>query len=229
MKKDYEKMFWKSYSENHFWKLNDKTKVKENSVYYDAIYNTLLPENKSTKILDVGSGGGHFLAYLKRRGYKNIEGVDLSPGLVEFVKKEIHPKVTNEDALSFLEKHKNEYDILVANDIIEHLHKDRIIEFLFLCYEALKKNGTLYLKTPNMGNFFAPRNRYVDFTHTTGFTEYSLNQVCAAVGFKDVKVIAENHTKKEPRIYRWIKKLYRLTGQDAPSILDVNILAICKK
>ena len=92
---------WEAYID-HFWELNDKAQIKANSIYYDKIYNTLLPPDKSVKILDIGRGGGHFLYYLFRKGYTNIHGVDISPRLTDFVKKEICPNVVNSDALDYL-------------------------------------------------------------------------------------------------------------------------------
>lgn len=229
MEEKYSEIFWKSYSENHFWRLNDKSAVKENSFYYDAIFDELLPKDKSVNILDIGCGGGHFLHYLHRRQYKNIQGIDLAPGLVEFVKREIWPNVIQGDALKFLEQYNNKFDVLVANDFIEHLPKDSIIKFLFLCKNALTSDGKLILKTPNMSNLFASRNRYVDFTHEVGFTEHSLNEVCSAAGFTNVVILAEFLNKPEPWIYKLIRRVYLLMGESAPKILSTNLMAVCSK
>ena len=42
------------------------------------------------KILDVGCGTGRHAINLATKGYKNITGIDLSPGMVEAAKKNSH-------------------------------------------------------------------------------------------------------------------------------------------
>ncbi len=229
MRDDYEEAFWRSYSENHFWRLNDKARVKENSVYYDAIYDSLLPPDRAARLLDIGCGGGHFLHYLVRKGYRNIEGIDIAPGLVEFVRKEIWPGVHAGDALAFLEAHPGAYDCLAANDFIEHLPKPQIVRFLFLCFDALAPGGRLLIKTPNMSNLFAGRNRYVDFTHEVGFTEHSLYEVCAAANFGDIDIRSEFHASAEPTSYKWLRKFYLWAGASVPKVLSTNLVAVCRK
>ena len=226
---NYEEAFWQSYAENHFWRLNDKTKVKPNSIYYDPIFNPLLPRDKSIQILDVGCGGGHFLYYLIRNGYSNIEGIDIAPGLVEFVQKEICPNVHEQEALAHLKANPNRYDVIVANDFIEHLQKKTIIEFLFLSRSAIKPKGMLILKTPNMSHLFASRSRYVDFTHEVGFTEHSLYEVCSAAGFDKVEIHSEYHGVEEPRFCKIVRKVYFWTRMTPPRILSPNLIAVCLK
>lgn len=229
MNGSYEEAFWESYAENHFWRLNDKSKVRENSVYYDRIYDSLLPGNRAARILDIGCGGGHFLHYLDRKGYTGMEGIDLSPGLVRFVKEEIWPGVRQGDAMEYLRSRPDSYDVLVANDFLEHLTKDVIIEFLFLCHDALAEKGMLLLKTPNMSHPFASRNRYVDFSHEIGFTEHSLHEVCAAARFGQVDILSEHHCAAEPKAFAWVRKLYVWMGQAPPMVLSTNLVAVCRK
>lgn len=213
----------------HFWRLNDKTKVKENSLYYDRVYNSLLPTDKTIKILDIGCGSGHFLHYLQRHGYNNILGIDQSPELVKFIKEEISPQVVCGDALDYLQQHPNEFDVLVANDFIEHLPKHKIDKFLELCYLTLNTNGKLLIKTPNMENLFASHHRYVDFTHEVGFTETSLYQVCTDAGFTSVIIHPEFSTPKNPFSYYLIRWLYRQLNELPPRIFSINLIAECNK
>lgn len=223
---EHETAFWASYAENHFWRLNDRTKVRENSVYYDRVYDDLLPPDRSARILDIGCGGGHFLHYLVRRGYTQMEGIDIAPGLVDFVRSEIWGRVHLGDALAFLESRQGAYDLLVANDFIEHLPKKEIVLFLFLCRNALARGGRLLLKTPNMSHLFASRNRYVDFSHEVGFTEHSLYEVLAAAGFSDIAIRAEFAGAAEPKGYRWLRRFYDWMGVLPPAVLTPNLIAI---
>lgn len=214
---------------NHFWRLNDKTKVKENSIYYDAVYDTLLSADKTARILDIGCGGGHCLAYLRRKGYINMVGIDQSPELVQFVIQEIWPQTIQTEALTYLQQHLGEFDMLIANDFIEHLPKQIIGEFLQLCRTALRPGGKLLIKTPNMSNPLASRHRYVDFTHEVGFTETSLHQVCANAGFTKVIIYPEFPTRPESFSYHLLRWFYRLLNEESLQILSTNLIAECYK
>lgn len=218
-----------NYADHCFWRLNDKTKVKENSIYYDAVYDTLLPTDKTARILDIGCGGGHCLAYLKRKDYINMVGIDQSPELVQFVIQEIWPQTIQTEALTYLRQHLGEFNILIANDFIEHLPKQTIEEFLQLCRTTLRPGGKLLIKTPNMGNILASRCRYLDFTHEVGFTEDSIYQVCANAGFTKVTIHPEFPTRPESFSYRLLRWFYRLLNEKSPHILSTNLIAECDK
>ena len=74
------------------------------------------------------------------------------------------------------------------NDVIEHIHKNKIIPILKLIYSSLPIGGTLIIKTPNLENPFCSYTRYSDFTHQIGFTGNSLVQVLKMSGFNDISI-----------------------------------------
>jgi len=218
--------FWDTYAKHHFWRLNDKNKVKENSRYYDAVYDGLLPADRSVKIVDLGCGGGHFIYYLLCKGYSNIQGVDIAPGLVEFVREQIHSQIVCDDVFHYLGQHSDEFDVLTANDLIEHLPKSRIGEFLSLCQSALKPGGRLIIKTPNMDHPLAPHYRYIDFTHEVGFTEQSLYEVCAAADLQKITIHPGSPNRLGPWRDRPVRWWYRWWGEVPPRIASANLVAV---
>jgi cyclopropane fatty-acyl-phospholipid synthase-like methyltransferase len=89
--------------------------------------------------------------------------------------------------LEFLARSRSRFDLVVALDLVEHLRKDEVLEFLDLCREALRARGRLVLQNPNGGSPWCGSNVHGDFTHETCFTPSSLRGLLLLAGFSDVK------------------------------------------
>jgi 2-polyprenyl-3-methyl-5-hydroxy-6-metoxy-1,4-benzoquinol methylase len=206
-------------------------------------YGPYLPKNKDARILDFGCGMGHFLYFLKKMSYSNFIGIDISPQQVDFVRKYIINNVILADGFDFLKEslRKGDYfDIIVLNDVIEHIPKVKILELLKLMFNTLKPGGKVFIKTGNMENPFNLRSRYIDFTHEIGFTERSLYQILYVTGFRKIRVFGA----REPcgrgikaRIMRLMNSSFHIVLRSLfcvllippPKILDKDIIAIGEK
>lgn len=135
-------------------------------------------------ILEVACGSGKLLHFLKKRGYENVSGVDVSPEKVA-LSKQVVPTVHEGDALEFLEAHTNKFEFIVGLDIIEHFNKDEVMRFLDGCRSAIKPGGRLVLQTPNAGSPWAAYHRYNDFTHEVCFQHNSISRLLALCGFRN--------------------------------------------
>ena len=206
---------------------------EKTSHLYHFYYGNFLPKDINAPILDIGCGAGHFLFYLKKIGYKNFTGIDLSPDNIEHCKVNIAPNVQLADAFAYLVKKKSMYCVISANDVIEHIPKERVIKLLRLMYRALRPGGILLLRIPNMSNPFSIQMRYRDFTHECGFTEKSIYQVLHLAGFRDIQINASWTDKKAIKSY--IRKIvlrklfWFLGGCNAPEILSCLLIVIAKK
>ncbi|MFH1062927.1 MAG: class I SAM-dependent methyltransferase [Candidatus Omnitrophota bacterium] len=201
---------------------------------FDLVYASYLPEKKDAKILDVGCGGGHFLYYLRHKGYNNFMGIDISAQQVKFCQEKIKAEIINEDAFEFLGKHKQEFDLIAAHDILEHIKKERVIEFLKLTHAALKPGGQVFLRTPNCGNPMSIRLRYADFTHEFCVTEKSFYQILYLAGFRNIKILPSIDkgflNKLIAESIRFVlAKLMWYQGFVAPNILTPVIFGIARK
>jgi cyclopropane fatty-acyl-phospholipid synthase-like methyltransferase len=206
--------------------------------FYSAQYQQFLPADKNARILDVGCGMGHFLYFLKKEGYTNYRGIDISPTQVQFARDNVTERASLADAFDYLNTN-DTFDVIVANDIIEHIPRDKTLHFLGLIYDSLEPNGLLLAKTLNMSNPFGLQTRYLDFTHEEGFTEYSLRQVLSISGFHDIQIMGthlESRTLKswivrlrERIAHEILKQMLRAQGYRYASILDSNLIAICAK
>lgn len=201
---------------------------------YDEVYGKYLPKNKNAKILDIGSGMGQFLWYLKKKGYQNFLGIDISKECVDFCLQKVTKKVKLiGDLKKFLSNNKNAFDLIVMNDVLEHLPKKEIVLILEKIYLALKKDGVLFIKTPNAASLTAITLRYQDFTHEISFTEYSLNQVLRIAGFEKMFIFGpkESNFLKAKIHHALVKFIFRLErgGLVNPKIFTTVLVAIVKK
>jgi len=235
------KRFYNNYLSTHFGSLHTG-KDKEFKIfykYYKKNYLRHLPKNKHAKILDIGCGTGHFLYFLKKSGYKKYSGIDLSEEAIKFCKKKkLASTIIKADAESYLKKSQTKYDVIIMNDVIEHIPKNNIVKLLSLIKKQLSKNGKLIIKTINVANpITGNSSRYLDFTHTTGFTQESLSQVIKVSGFRNVKIYAPNiwvfnflvnimgviFDKILSLIFRL---LFLLHGRKSTTIFSKNIIAV---
>ena len=200
-----------------------------------------LPRDKSAKILDVGCGCGHFLYYLKRMGYLDASGIDVSPQQVEYCLKTAGVKASRANASEFLKGKDGYYDFISMMSMLEHLPKDSVVPMLRTVHAALKDGGTLIVVVPNMASIIGASLRYRDFTHECGFTETSLNQVLWLAGFREVELLSMP-PKTSPSTWKQafrspMQKIahgllglaYRCEGYYPPKVLTPGLKAVAKK
>ena len=106
--------------------------------------------NKNAKILDIGCGRANIISFLHKK-YKFTEkpiGVDLIKNS-NIRKNIIFKKI---DAIKYLKKNDNFFDIILIKQTIHFFSKKKIITLLNLCKKRLNKKGViliLSLKTKN--------------------------------------------------------------------------------
>lgn len=240
------KQYYKNYLSNHFCTdINRNAKDFEvYRKYFRKNYLKSLPKNKNARIADIGCGMGHFLYFLKKEGYTNLFAVDFSKEMVDYcVKQKIIDKknITYGNIQDFLKKNKNSFDFVVMNDVIEHIPKKEMIATLFLIKSSLKEGGKTAIKTPNLSNFITgSSSRYIDFTHTIGFTEESLIQVMKMAGFSNTKVYAQDIWVINPAVNfigkiiqgffnLFMRALFALYGRTSAKIFTKDIIAVGEK
>jgi SAM-dependent methyltransferase len=157
--------------------------------YYEANYRHLLdPLHRTANVLEVGGGHGSLLAWLRSLGFEHLEGVDASPGEVEFANAHLGAgTVVEADVLVHLEQRSNQYDLIVAKAIVEHIPKPSLLELVHRVHAALRPGGIAIVDVPNMDWIAAIHERYMDLTHEIGFTKQSLRSLLQ-LRFEDVEI-----------------------------------------
>lgn len=203
--------------------------------------------SKGALILDAGCGVGYLEFYLLEKGFTNIDAVDISAEQIEIAKRYLKQYQLPTDKMKFccvdifehLKQCFNKYDVITAIDILEHFSKDEAFKFLELSYNALKKEGYIIVRVPNMEHpFHSSYFLHHDFTHEIGFTQSSLKQCLSAAGFSEILINFEkwppSPTKNliqkykqmlSPLYHRFLSILLRLP----PKSFSPNIVAIGKK
>ena len=190
---DYRKRCYENYLTTH-WNYSHTLSKKEYELFAKVSkkrFKNILPTDKRAKIIDVACGAGHFLYFIQNQGYTNTKGIDLSLEQLDAAQKVGVKNLQRVDLFEYLPKHEEKFDMVIANDIIEHLTKEETMTFLDLLYSSLLPGGKVLISTINGQAMFSPAIRYCDFTHEQGFTPGSLSQVMRVCGFKNVCVYGE--------------------------------------
>jgi 2-polyprenyl-3-methyl-5-hydroxy-6-metoxy-1,4-benzoquinol methylase len=211
--------------------------------YYRLSLGEVLPVNQKARIFDIGFGMGKFLYFLKTLGYENISGLEICREEYEYVRNNICEEVAlTEDTLAWLNESKDNWDCISMLDVIEHLPKPKVIPILSAIRERLISGGYLIIKTDNMSGFTGLFQRYMDFTHESGFVEHSLREVLRMAGFIQITIFGEKYER--PKFYHpkavllfllrkvWFRVLpliYSLErGGNNPRIFAKNLIAVAR-
>jgi SAM-dependent methyltransferase len=148
----------------------------------------ILPADKNVSILDIGCGYGQMLVNLKRDGYTDLYGIDISQDAVDFCNRQGLNVSAVEDIVAYFSDKK--YDLIVMSHVLEHIEKSRIIETVkHIKNHLLKPGGHFLLMVPNAQSNTGAYWMYEDFTHHTLFTTGSVNFVLKAAGFNNIEFL----------------------------------------
>lgn len=198
------------------------------------------PSDKSTKIIDLGCGYGTALYVAKENGYRNVEGVDLSPEMVEAAHALGNTEVKQGDLLPYLHTvEAGSVGLVMILDVLEHLERQELFDTLSEIARILKPGGRLIAHIPNAQGIFGSNIRYGDVTHELAFTPTSCRQMLSVHGFKNIECFEETPVvhglKSTMRAVVWAVGSFgpRLlfaaeTGQTRP-VLTMNMTCVADK
>ncbi len=199
-----------------FWEAPDDIEKGYSTFYrfYKHNYLKHLPEDKDLNILVISCGSGYFVNLLNRQGYKNVLGIDSFPEKVKYAQqRNLNCKVAN--AFEFLQGSDQPYDVIFCEQELNHLTKEEMLEFLDLCWQKLRANGTLLVHSLNGANpITGPEALAQNFDHYNTFTEYTMKQVLGFCKFTSVKVFPLNlyvfYTNPANYVLMLVSALYTL-------------------
>ena len=185
---NYKKIIYDNYISNHNKKLYGTMSLSKITAYFPVLnhyYGRHLPIDKNARILDLGCGDGNSVYWLQQLGYKNASGIDFSKEQIEHGRSMGIENLQNADIIEYLSDNKNEFDVIIAKDVIEHFTKDEVFEILQLINKNLKKGGRFIMQVPNGQGLFYTSIFYGDYTHEMAYTESSVNQIILNTGFRE--------------------------------------------
>ena len=156
----------------------------------------LSPSRKDTaKIFDLGCGSGHLLVSLAKDGY-DVYGIDVSQASIVQAKQDLSSFARSEhvqhgDVLDYNPPTK--FDVIVMDNVIEHLVPDETPDILAKCYEMLDKEGYLVVLTPHsfsgphdVSKYFVPFGSKAEGFHLKEFSFTDMNEFLTDAGFQEV-------------------------------------------
>jgi len=142
-----------------------------------------IPSRKDSDVLVVSSGVGYFQHSLKKWGYSNVFGVDSDDKKVKYAQRKGYDSECV-DCFKFLEGVDNKYNLIFAEQELNHLTRDECLLFLRLCHKALKIDGKLIINAGNCANpIISTEYLGNNIDHYTSFTENSMKQYFSLTPF----------------------------------------------
>lgn len=168
-------------------------KLIDNYVVRQAIfqYKPILPTNRDSAILDIGFGNGWFIKACINLGYINIHGADFIADKKQYLKN-LSPNIINiynidKNIGDLLVKLPNKFDFIHLSHVIEHIPKYSLLYIVDSIYLALKINGTVFIRTPNMEGPCPQSSLFVTLGHEYGFTGSNLKSLLNIYNFDDIQ------------------------------------------
>jgi SAM-dependent methyltransferase len=201
-----------------------------------------LPLSRDARILDFGCGWGAQLLALWCAGYKNIEGVEIGQEQAAIAQRAAGGRVPIlcANASEYIKSRACTYDLIIINDVLEHIPSSEALSVMKTVCDALKPEGRVVVRVPNMSSTLASYSRYMDITHVAGYTEWSLMQLLDQAGFEN-HYFVDNSGGWDPKSWRpWAplrgfavrhlanllihRFLYAARGQrPVPTCIDYNV------
>jgi len=186
------------------------------------------------KVLDIGCGDGSFsLEIAKKLNTKEVYGLEINKKVAEnAIKKGI--KIYISDANKPFPFKDNFFDVIVANQIVEHLLNPD--NFFLEVYRVLKPSGYAIIATPNLCSLhnrifvllgwqitnIAPSTKFVfgnpnrgaisnmsgPYRHLTVFSPPALKEMCEFYGLKVEKMVGSGFYPFTSNIANFLSKIF---------------------
>lgn len=165
------------------------------------------------KLLDIGSGKGHFLALARENGWKTC-GIEISHEGVRYARNRFGLDVF-EGVIEDVDFPEASFDAICLWDVLEHMKTPR--SSLNIIYDLLREGGILAITMPNGDSLSAmidgPKWQYYDFKrykHLWHFGTKSLQHLLSSVGFRGICIRTRGSG---------LPKTWRMGGSAAMSVI----------
>jgi SAM-dependent methyltransferase len=169
---------WKSWGDKSFGRLE-----KQVESYYSAEIRKTKLQNIHN-VLEIGFGNGSFLTYAKKRNW-NIIGIEMNDALVAQAKA-FGYDARRSEAFDSLEA--DQFDLIVAFDVLEHISQDELPAFLTTIRKVLRAGGVLLARFPNGDSPFGLPYQNGDITHITSIGSGKVEYFAKAIGFAIISI-----------------------------------------
>ncbi|MGB9642955.1 MAG: class I SAM-dependent methyltransferase [Candidatus Ratteibacteria bacterium] len=204
-------------------------------------YDLIAPFCKNRKVLDIGC----FIGYGETRIYTeacSIIAIDSDSKAIKFAqenRKLPNVKFENLDAEN-LPYPDNWFDVIIASQIIEHIHPNQIVHFLSNVKRLLNQDGLFFVITPNKNFRLLPWQKPFNKEHYQEFTYKELLKILkpsfSNVQIKGLRAVQWIEEIEKTRVYktpvtsikktvRKVLKLLQLTKQTSANLSFDNLFS----
>jgi len=159
------------------------------------------------RVLDLGAGEGAFTQRLLDAGGLHVNAAEMEPGRFRLNV----PCQTIDLNQDFHHKWDQKFDLVVAIEILEHLHDPR--HFIRNCLQTLTPNGYLLLTSPNTESWLSrirflrdghflwfDETDYDFYGHLTPIFSWQIRQICRELNAQLVKVTSTKNSLLRKRL-----------------------------
>jgi SAM-dependent methyltransferase len=153
----------KMYNQNYIkWKSWDEgiNNTKTTLAYYKKICKLSSLDERST-VLEVGFGNASFIEFGSKK-FNKIIGVEANIFLVEKFKYKYEVY-----GIDYINSTSQRFDSIVLFDVLEHIERDELVEFIKMLVNVLKPGGSIIARFPNGDSPLSCLNYNSDLTHRT--------------------------------------------------------------
>ncbi len=183
---------------------------------------------KESKILDIGCSNGVLLKSLEHQGYANIYGVDINNSAINYcITTGLKTAFCMDGAhLNFSD---NEFDIIIASDVLEHIDNDKsaLKEWL----RVLKPGGKLIVFVPAFN--FLWSNHDILNQHYRRYSKKVFVKTVTQAGFEIKKVSYWNFLLFFPifvmrKVFKLIPKTVNNQLFKLPNLMNIFLINVIK-
>ena len=181
---------------------------------------------KKGSLLDIGCNIGTFMQVAESQGWKTI-GIDINRSAVIYAKK----KGLNvfSSAIEHAKLKKSYFDVIMMNDVVEHLENP--VEVLEKIKAWLKKDGILFIATPNIGSMIAKISgknwlHVKPDEHIYYFSKKTISMLLGKAGFSTAKIMPLGRIRTADVI---LEKAKTYTSLPYSTIKQLGLMPLMRK
>lgn len=185
-----------------------------------------------TSFLELGSGPGEFLAYLKQMGVRRFLGVEINADAIQAMPSGLENHLQQIDIWDFLDgaAGSEPYDRVVLLDVLEHFSVTEGVRLLEKIKGVLAPDGRVVIRVPNMASPWGGMYQFADLTHKSAYTPNSLEQLGQAAGYKTLQFLPYRRGSMfrrftEDCLHGFLSRILTVT----PAIWTPNMIAIMQR
>jgi SAM-dependent methyltransferase len=203
--------------------------------------------NTNDLILEVGSGFGAFISYLKNNNIENVQGIELNPLAIKKCQDlgyKVEGVLIEDAAIKYFEK----YDAVCYFQVLEHI--TNVGDFIKSSLETLKKGGRLIIGVPNNNPYLFVNDKWHTLNlpphHAGLWNKESLKAlekvysiVLDKIEFEPLEMTFDYFIQIQLKDSNFVKKtVFKILNKFAPKLLKKvccrflkgrNVLAVFKK